>query len=382
MIDLGRGAYPVLIDLDGDSIIDLVIANKETYNGVDDTPTTILLFRNSGTQTQPVFTYTSTVDVSTYGIESVFPALGDIDGDGDIDLIVGDELGLLHRFDNTAEIGDWPIYTVTALSLSDDSGEIIDVGQFAAPQLIDIDSDGLLDLVVGEKNGTLTLFLNCGDVETLDLCKIVSDAFGDDWGDIHVTNILGINGYSTPALYKDDLGIHILVSNETGTVQSFGFVSDDFETALEESNSEVLANGLGGQGFRAGAAFADLNNDSIVDCLLGIQNGGLICYLSSDSTTSGTVSPSPQDLGISITLFPNPGNTILNWRITSHLTLEPIFIEVRNQLGAIVYNNTATLNGNISTDTWSNGVYIITLRSLGTKKGGLIGPPVRWIKLD
>ncbi len=37
MIDLGRGAYPVLIDLDSDSLIDLVIANKETYNGVDDT---------------------------------------------------------------------------------------------------------------------------------------------------------------------------------------------------------------------------------------------------------------------------------------------------------------------------------------------------------
>ena len=382
MIDLGRGAYPVLIDLDSDSLIDLVIANKETYNGVDDTPTTILLFRNSGTQTQPVFTYTSTVDVSTYGIESVFPALGDIDGDGDIDLIVGDELGRLHRFDNTAEIGAWPLFTVTELSFSDNSGEVIDVGQFAAPQLIDIDSDGLLDLVVGEKNGTLTLFLNCGDVETFHLCKVVSEAFGDNWGDIHVTNILGINGYSTPSLYEDDLGIHVLVTNETGTVQSFGFVSTDYETALEESNSEVLANGLGGQGFRAGAAFADLNNDSIVDCLLGIQNGGLICYYSSDSTTSGVASPSQQDHEISMTLFPNPGNTILNWRITSHHALDPIMIEVRNPLGALVYSSSATLNGNIPTDTWSNGVYLISLRNVGAKKGGLIGPPVRWIKLD
>ena len=382
MIDLGRGAYPVLIDLDSDSLIDLVIANKETYNGVGDTPTTILLFRNSGTQTQPVFTYTSAVDVSTFGIESVFPALGDIDGDGDIDLIVGDELGRLHRFDNTAATGAWPVFTVTELSVSDNSGEVIDVGQFAAPQLIDTDSDGLLDLVVGEKNGTLTLYLNCGDVETLELCKVVSDAFGDNWGDIHVTNILGINGYSTPALYEDDLGIHVLVTNETGTVQSFGFVSSDFETALEESNSEVLASGLGGRGFRASAAFADLNNDSIVDCLLGIQNGGLMCYYSSDSTTSGIVSPSLLGLETSLTIFPNPGNSILNWRITARHTLEPRIIEVRNQLGALVYSSSATLNGSIHTDTWSNGVYIISIRNIGTKKGDLIGPPVRWIKLD
>jgi hypothetical protein len=382
MIDLGRGAYPILTDLDGDGLIDLVIANKETYNGVDDTPTTILLFRNTGNLNQPVFSYTSTVDVSTYGIESAFPALGDIDGDGDIDLILGDELGRIHRFDNTSEIGDWPLFAVTELSISDNSGEAIDVGQFAAPQLIDIDSDGLLDLVVGEKNGTLTLFLNCGDNETFDLCKVVSDAFGDNWGDIHVTNILGINGYSTPALYEDDLGIHVLVANETGTVQSFGFVTSNFETALEESNPEVLANGLGGNGFRAGAAFADLNNDTIVDCILGIQNGGLICYYSADSTTSSIVASDPLNLGTSISIFPNPGNSSLNWSIHSQLSLESIIIEVHNQLGALMYCGSATLNGSIPTDTWSHGVYIISLMNSGTKKGDLLGPPVRWIKLD
>ena len=382
MIDLGRGAYPVLTDLDGDSLIDLVIANKETYNGVDDTPTTILLLRNTGNLNQPVFSYTSTVDVSTYGIESAFPALGDIDGDGDIDLIIGDELGRIHRFDNTSDNGDWPSFTVTELSISDDSNEAIDVGQFAAPQLIDIDSDGLLDLVVGEKNGTLTLFLNCGDNETFNLCKVVSEAFGEDWGGIQVSNILGINGYSTPALYEDDLGIHVLVANETGTVQSFGFVTSNFETALEESNAEVLANGLGGNGFRASAAFADLNNDTIVDCILGIQNGGLICYYSSDSTSSSIVVPDPLNLGTTISIFPNPGSSSLNWSIHSQLSLESIIIEVHNQLGALIYSGSATLNGHIPTSTWSHGVYIISLINSGTKKGGLLGTPVRWIKLD
>jgi hypothetical protein len=83
-----------------------------------------------------------------------------------------------------------------------------------------------------------------------------------------------------------------------------------------------------------------------------------------------------------VTIFPNPGNTILNWRITSHHTLEPIIIEVRNQMGALVYSSSATLNGNIATDTWSNGLYIISIRNIGAKKGGMIGPPVRWIKLD
>ena len=107
-----------------------------------------------------------------------------------------------------------------------------------------------------------------------------------------------------------------------------------------------------------------------------------MCYYSSDSTTSGVVSPSLLGLETSLTIFPNPGNSILNWRITSRHTLEPRIIEVRNQLGALVYSSSATLNGSIHTDTWSNGVYIISIRNIGTKKGDLIGPPVRWIKLD
>ena len=382
MIDLGRGAYPVLIDLDGDSLTDLVIANKETYNGVDDTPTTILLFRNSGSQSQPVFTQISTVDLSTYGIESAFPALGDIDGDGDIDLIVGDELGRLHQFNNTSEIGDWPIYTVTELSIPDSSGEAIDVGQFAAPQLIDINEDGLLDLVVGEKNGTLTLFINCGDPETHALCKVTSEAFGDNWGDIHATNILGINGYSTPALYEDSLGIHVLVANETGTVQSYGFVSSNLEAALEETNSEVLANGLGGRGFRAGAAFSDLNHDNRVDCILGIQNGGLICYYSSDSSTTNLISSNPLHPETYISIFPNPGNAAINLKITSHLDLRSTTVEIRNLMGSLVYKGEASENGTIPSGTWSNGVYIISLINSDTKTGGLLGPPVRWVKLD
>ena len=395
MIDLGRGSYPVLTDLDSDGLIDLVIANKEKYQGVDNTPTSILLFKNTGSTTSPVFSHQwqDTVDVSSYGIESAFPALGDLDGDGDLDLIIGDELGLMHRFENIAGEGNWPEFNISELSILDSEQEVIDVGQFAAPQLIDINADNLLDLVVGEKNGTLTLFLNCGDNLTQSWCKVVSDEFGENWGDIHVTNILGINGYSTPALYKDTLGIHVLVANETGTVQSFGFVDNDLELALEEVNSEVIADGEGGAGFRAGAAFAELNGDSLVDCLLGIQNGGLRCYISSDSSTS-EITNHPSSAGYQqLNVFPNPGKHILNWQFSASPTLlathSETAIEVRNELGQTIFKspipspNEGRISGSISTINWPGGVYILSLIELsGTKKGGLLGPPVRWVKLN
>ena len=41
MIDLGRGAYPSFHDFDGDGLLDLAVANKERYEGVDQTPAAV-----------------------------------------------------------------------------------------------------------------------------------------------------------------------------------------------------------------------------------------------------------------------------------------------------------------------------------------------------
>jgi hypothetical protein len=222
---------------------------------------------------------------------------------------------------------------------------------------------------------------------------VVSDAFGENWGDIHVTNILGINGYSTPAFYKDSLGIHVLVANETGTVQSFGLVNNDLEIALVEVNSEVIANGDGGTGFRAGAAFAELNGDTLVDCIIGIQNGGLRCYISSDSSTSD-IATLPLTTGNPLFIvFPNPGKHILNWEFNASPSLlathSQAAIEVRNELGQSIFKSPiptpheGRISGSISTNNWPGGVYFLSLLELsGTKKGDLLGSPIRWIKLQ
>ena len=136
------------------------------------------------------------IPLSTFQIESAYPAFGDLDGDGDLDVIVGDELGLLHRFDNVAEAGEWPSYVLAALSIPDvNTGSAIDVGQFATPQLLDMDGDGDLDMVVGEKNGTLTLV----EQDALGAWSVyTSPIHGETWGGLLVDNLLGINGYCVP----------------------------------------------------------------------------------------------------------------------------------------------------------------------------------------
>jgi hypothetical protein len=369
MIEMGRGAYPVLIDIDSDGLIDLVVTNKENYHGVGDTPSKLHVYKNTGTSTSPVFTLPEEInaDLDTYGIESPYPAIGDVDGDGDVDLIVGDELGLLHYYENNSGAGNWPSFEVNILSISDSDGETIDIGQFATPQLFDINSDGLLDLVIGEKNGIFNLFLNCGSLTSPSWCRYTSDSFGEAWGNIHVSNALGINGYSTPSLIQDSSGTHIITSNETGTVEYFGLLVDDLEHEYTLQTVNVL-NYI--SGYRSACAFGDLNADGKQDCLIGIQNGGLRCYMGSDSVTIGAPDIAQTDV-VELVLYPNPGTSTLNWK--SHNN--DIDVEVYNSTGVFMGQSSS---GSFSTSQWSAGVYIV----VPTKTGSPFGPPALWIKLD
>ncbi|MGB1122286.1 MAG: FG-GAP repeat domain-containing protein [Flavobacteriales bacterium] len=274
-IDVGRGAIPVLHDLDGDGDLDLAIGNKERYEGVNDTPTALALFENTGTASQPAFAWRTwgAIDFGFNGIESGHPAFADLDGDGDNDLIVGDELGLLHAYINTAEPGSWPVWTLDQLAVQNAEGEAIDVGQFAAPQLIDVNADELIDLVIGEKNGTLSLYVNCGSPSTPSWCLQTTPEFEASWAGIQVNNALGINGYSTPCLYMDGVDLHIAAGNELGEIQYFGILDPaDILAPLEATGPSLNASM---RGLRSSGTLGDVNSDGIPELVVGIQNGGL-----------------------------------------------------------------------------------------------------------
>lgn len=147
----GYRSNPVFVDIDGDGDQDAFVgeADGNTY-----------FSRNTGTAQNPAFAaaISNPFGLSSVGIgKTASPTFADIDGDGDFDAMIGNEVGNTVFFRNTGNIHN-PAFAAANVN----PFGLIDVGNFASPTLVDIDGDGDLDTFLGEREGNTIFFANDG----------------------------------------------------------------------------------------------------------------------------------------------------------------------------------------------------------------------------
>jgi hypothetical protein len=138
------------------------------------------------------------------------PALGDLDGDGDLDLLVGEASGEVNFYRNVGGPGT-PRFELVSDALDD-----IDTGRRSNPVLLDLDGDGNLDLLLGREGTGLEVRLNEGDAASprfgeaqlldVDLPPLVAPAPGDVDGDGDLDLLFGTRSGGLVFLRNGRLG--------------------------------------------------------------------------------------------------------------------------------------------------------------------------------
>src|ERR1051325_10534763 len=121
-------------------------------------------------------------------------------------MVIGESLGRIYFFNNTAGAGNPAVFSPPTQSWFN-----IDVGYNSAPQLVDVDKDGLLDLLIGSRNGNVVFYKNTGTITTPSFTLVTNN-----FGKIDTRQSGYITGYNSPLLLHCNIQNLVLCGTEEG----------------------------------------------------------------------------------------------------------------------------------------------------------------------
>lgn len=296
MLDWGSHASPSVVDYNNDGLMDLVIGCSSS-GGELNQPRLILL-ENIGTVSEPAFQVVNSDWLelsSTFSSSNPSPTFGDFDNDGDDDLVVGFFNGSLHYFENES---GW-----TYTGIIPTTNGINNVGNSATPSIRDIDNDGKLDIVVGEEEGNLNYFRNSGN-SSGPLFTLENDQLG---GINTTITPPYFEGQSAPFFYEFENEKYLAVGSKSGKIFQYQVGNASEEWAEIEQGFEIYSSfNASPSGLSTKPIVVNLNNDGIPEVITGLITGGLEFFLG-DSFLSIESRQNSEDLGIRMFPNPSEG---------------------------------------------------------------------------
>jgi hypothetical protein len=357
MIEVGEGSHPVFVDFDQNGLMDFVVSTTGYFQTNGTYKSGLTAYKNVGSLTSPAFELISRDQwaLSNFNISNMVPTFGDVDLDGDIDMITGANDGTFYYFENTAGTANPFQFNFKSNYLTG-----LDIGNLSTPFLnTSLSSNARLAMLSGERFDNINYWQDTSNTAEPKF-KLMTDSLFK----INMRAVSGFPSGRTTAviqkLFNSDRE-RLVVSNANGKVYIFNHIDNLMisvgPTVVDSINLMQGQYTLSNGGF--GITMADIDGDNKPELLAGNPQGGLVLFknqITPDGikTVSNSLNP--------ISCYPNPTQQILHVKSNNYAPI--ISVEIFNMMGKSmlhqkVRNNATTIN----LIDLANGVYTLKVNT-------------------